>query len=194
MKMEMRLFNGTLVCLIFFIIATGCGKKQVVPESQSSEPSVQKSESPLAHWVRFSPEGGNFSVLFPSTPQEKDQSAQTKYGKMETHSFVAKEDAQDAYGVSYNDIPKFPDIKPYLDKIQALEVGDQGKIVFQQEIKIGNNSAREIEFVKGGKANYSVRLRMIPVGQRLYLLTVIFLTENPHPEKRDAFFESFSLQ
>ena len=191
--MGMKLFNGTLVWLLFSIIVTGCGNRQVVPESQSSEPPAQKSESPLAHWVRFSPEGGNFSVLFPSTPQEKVQSSQTPYGKMEAHSFVAKEDVQDAYGVSYNDVPKFRDIKPYLDKIQALEVGDQGKIVFQQEIKIGNNSAREIEFVKGGKANYSVRLRMIPVGQRLYLLTVIFLTGNPHPEQCDAFFKSFSL-
>jgi len=28
----------------------------------------------------------------------------------------------------------------------------------------------------------------------LYLLTVVFLTANPHPEECDAFFDSFALQ
>ena len=55
-----------------------------------------------------------------------------------------------------------------------------GKIVFQQEIKLEDYPGREFEFAAGGKANYSGRIRVFLVGRRLYVLTVVFLTANPH--------------
>ena len=153
-------FKGALVALLFLMVATGCGKQP----GNSGNPG---SESPLKHWERFTSEAGKFSILFPGTPEEKQQTSQSQFGKIEMHAFAAKKDTQNAYGVGYFDIPKVPDIKSYLDKVQALEAGAQGKIVSQKEIQMGNNSGREFEFIKGGKANYSVRARMIMVGQRL---------------------------
>jgi hypothetical protein len=61
-------------------------------------------------------------------------------------------------------------------------------------MKVEGFDARELEFAKGGKANYSGRVRFILVGHRIYTLVTVFLTANPHPQERAAFFDSFLLK
>jgi len=74
-------------------------------------------------------------------------------------------------------------------------VGDQGKLVSQKEITMENNTGREFELVKPMEgANYSFVVKMVLVGQRLYILTGVFPADNPHPANCDSFFDSFSLQ
>jgi hypothetical protein len=58
----------------------------------------------------------------------------------------------------------------------------------------GNYPAREYEYVAGGAANYSGRVKIIIVGQRVYQIATIFLTANPHPKDREFFFNSFQIQ
>jgi hypothetical protein len=194
---------STLVCLLFLAGATAYGKKQDAtvaanqspqPPSQNSAPAAQPPASPLAGWQKFSSAEGKFSVLLPGPPKEKQQTAEIKGGKVELHAFAAEKDIHDGYGAAYYDVPKVSDPGLFLAKLETLIVGTEGKVVFFKRMQIENYPATEFEFVAGGKANYSARTRIILVGQRAYALTVTFLTTEPHPDERDAFFESFSLQ
>ena len=154
---------------------------------------------PVNSWKKFTSAEGEFSAWFPGTPEETTQPLHNLMGDIEARCFAVEADIQDFYGVLYADIPPAADLKnpTYLfDRAQAMEANQNGsgKIVFQQEIKLENYSGREFEFAAGGKANYSGRVRILLVGRRLYVLTVVFLTRNPHPEDRANFFNSFKLQ
>jgi hypothetical protein len=199
-----KLLRNLLVCFLFLVGAMGCEKKQdqPVPTNENVSPS-QNFESaqipaipatPLDGWQKFSSAEGRFSVLLPGPPKEKQEIVQGKTGQVELHAFAAEKDIQNGYGVAYYDVPKISDPQLFLGKLEALLVGPEAKVVFFKRLQIGNYPATEFEFVAGGKANYSVRARIILVDQRAYALTVTFLTSEPHPDERNAFFESFSLQ
>jgi len=178
-----------LISLFLFIGLIGCKQKDNDSQSRSPAPAIN-------HWKRFSSADGNFSVLFPGTPQEKRQTERTPIGEIELHCFIVEADRQTAYGVNYSDIPQSANLRDpqkFFDRSQALTAGEKGKILFQQEIKLGNSPGREFKFSKGGKSNYSGRVRLFLVGHRLYELVAIYLTINPHPVEREAFFNSFSL-
>jgi hypothetical protein len=154
---------------------------------------------PVNSWKKFASDEGKFSVWFPGTPEETAQPLHNLIGEIDAHSFVVKADIQDFYAVVYGDIPPTVDLQDpsnLFDKAQAMEANQNGsgKIVFQQEIKLKDYPGREFEFAAGGKANYSGRIRIFLVGRRLYVLTIVFLTANPHLEDRENFFNSFKLQ
>jgi hypothetical protein len=69
-----------------------------------------------------------------------------------------------------------------------------GKILSQQETTFGNYPAREFEYKAGGKANYSVKVKYVMVGPRVYSLMAVYMTGSPDPEDRTTFFNSFQLQ
>lgn len=68
------------------------------------------------------------------------------------------------------------------------------KIVFYKSFQIENHPATEFEFAGGRHPNFSGRVRLILAGQRVYNLVTIFVTTEPKPDERSAFFDSFSLQ
>ena len=111
------------------------------------------------------------------------------------HSFIVETDADTAFAVSFNDYPAGTALDPQklFNGCQASVVGDNGKIVNQQETKFQNYPAREFEFQQGEKADYSGKVRLILVGRRIYNLVTVYLTANPHPSERAKFFDSFAL-
>jgi hypothetical protein len=183
-----------LACLFLCIALAGCGRKD-------SESVKYPSVVPPQNWKRFSSEEGKFSVRFPGAPEETKQIQKSPIGEVEERIFSVNVDIQTVYAVAYCDSSKFTEAaitknaQDFLRKSQSITVAKQmGQTVFQQEMKISNFPAREYEYVAGGKANFSVRVRLILVGSRVYQILAIFLTANPHPVARAIFFNSFQLQ
>lgn len=173
-----------ILCVLTCLELSGCG-----PKNSAADDTGQ--------WKRFTSDTGKFSALFPGTPGEKIVPVKTALGESEAHSFLVQPDVETAYGINYNDYPAAVDVdhpQKLFDQCQASIVGEKGKIVVQQELKIQNYPARELEFQAGGEANYSGRVRLILVGHRIYDLVAIFLTANPHAPERQKFFDSFSLK
>jgi len=120
--------------------------------------------------------------------------------KVQTRAFYVNPNIQNAFAVGYSDSPiffkmaKLPDPQEFLKKSESLAVLEaKGKVVFEQESKFQDFPAREFEYATGGKANYSVRVKYILVGERVYEIYVVFLTTNPYPEERTVFFNSFKI-
>ncbi len=152
---------------------------------------------------------GNFLFGFPVN-QNKQISAsnfsravdETTFQRVEieTRLSYVNPNIQNSFAVGYCDSPLVSkaatssDPQIFLKASQALAVeGTMGKIVFEQESKFAGCPVREFEYAAGGKANYSVRIKYILVGERIYLIYVVFLTANPYPEDRTFFFNSFKI-
>jgi hypothetical protein len=155
--------------------------------------------APTSSWKRFSSVEGRFSVFFPGTP-ESTNILTDETTNSALHLFYVDPSAQNCFAIGYSDSAVFskmaalPDPQAFLKKSEALSVANsQGKVTYEQESKFRDYPAREFEYVAGGKANYSTRMKLILVGDRVYEIYVIFLTQNPYPQERMAFFNSFSL-
>ena len=158
-------------------------------------------------WKRFNSNEGKFSVRFPGTPETTNimstfsQSENELPIEVRTPIFYVNPNIQNAFVVGYSDNPvfsqmaKLPDPQEFLKKCEFLAVSKaEGKVVFEQGSKFQNFPSREFEYVAGGKANYSARVKYILVGERVYSMYVVFLTTNPYPDERKIFFGSFKIQ
>ena len=154
-----------------------------------------------ANGKKFSTTEGKFSIWFPGTPDGN----KPIHNKFNYHcrraSFYVNPDIQDAYIVAYCDSKKFDEAmkngkaQELLEKSESLVVAEvKGKILSERETTFGSNPAREFEYKAGGKANYSVKVKYVMVGQRIYSLMAVFMTGNPYPQDRATFFNSFQLQ
>jgi hypothetical protein len=189
-----KIIKSTLVGLLLLIVATGCGKKEENPESQTSEATPQNSEQQLNHWERFSSEAGKFSILFPRLPKERDASFQTPFGESELFSFIAEVDKQNVFAAAYFDYPARVDLTD-TKKVFALTLNQFVKSGYevdsQAEEQFGNYPGMQFEI---GKGDLKVTEKQILVGRRLYQISSVFAAENPHPQEIAAFFNSFSIQ
>ena len=210
----------TALCLLL-LLTSGCGKststKAPANQSQSEQPASQPqtqgtnmaapaaptqaqssaSASPLNGWIRFSPKDGGFSVLLPNAPTETETNMETGRGEFSMHSFVSARGEQDAYSVTYYDFPAAmsSDPKVFLARVEAFMVLSQhGKVTYYAQKPDGTNPGTEFEFAAGGKANFSMRTRLVLVGNRVYAPAVLFHTGAPLPAECKPFFDSFSLQ
>lgn len=161
---------------------------------------LKEAKTSNLQWRRFSSEVGQFTASFPGTPQEKTDLTSTAAGEIEVHSFIV-ELQRFTYGICYSDLPenlKLPGAEAVFDGSQDSTVksvgGRKAEVVAQETMVVAGFPAREFEFKAGGKANFSVRARMVLVGKRIYTLTTVFLTANPDPENRKKFFDSFSVR
>jgi hypothetical protein len=159
-----------------------------------------------ASWKQFKSDTGGFSAFFPGTPETTNISFTfpTTNGDqaitIEGPVFYVNPNIQNSFAVLFYDnavfskMSKSPDPKKFLKQTQSLMVSEhKGKIVFEQELQFQNFPAREFEYAAGGKANYSVRMKLILAGERVYQVYVVFLTTNPYPEERTTFFNSFKI-
>jgi len=152
---------------------------------------------PTSEWKNFLSSEGKFSVWLPGIPETTNIIIKVSDVELSQPCFFVWADRQTEYAVNYSDLPKnLEKLKPEqkFDLSQKSVAKEFGKIVYQQNQKFRDYPGREFEFVAGGKANYSGRVRLILVNDRLYEMIVIFLTANPHTADRDTFFNSFRLQ
>ncbi len=151
---------------------------------------------PVNSWKKFSSPEGKFSVWFPGVPEFTNVVVSASNTNFSQSCFFVW-NRQTEYSVSYIDYSKILEkIKPeqQFDIYESGVADEVGKIVYQKDIKFANYPGREFEYVVEGKVNYSGRVRLIFVGERLYQMIVNFLPANPHPTDRETFFNSFRLQ
>ena len=152
---------------------------------------------PANQWKFFASEEGGFRVLFPGSPQETNVIINTTATNMTMPCFFAWADRQTEYAVNYCDLPKaLKKLSPkeQFDIDQSGLAENIGNVVTQRDFTFDNFPARDFEFVVGGKGNFSGRIRLILVEDRLYQIEVIFLTKNPHEGDFKIFFDSFSFK
>jgi len=152
-----------VVLVIIFVVIPPFTRKWYRNHSSKYAPPASTSS-----WKKFSSPEGKFSVWL---------------------------DKQNEYAVSYCDYPESLKLTPnqQFDLSQAAVSKKFGNIVFQKDIKLGNNPGREFEFAAGGKGNFSGRVRIILAEKRLYQMMVIFLTVNPQLADHAIFFNSFKM-
>jgi hypothetical protein len=159
---------------------------------------IADSSSPLYGWEKYTSDEGKFSVILPARPKEQTINAQAKDGEVHVvHLFQSPKDDHHVYQVSYFDLLRTDnDPKLLLANVEKniITKEQNPKIVFYKSFQMGNHPATEFEFAGGRHPNFSSRIRLILVGQRVYTLTTVFVTTDPNPDERNAFFDSFSLQ
>jgi hypothetical protein len=185
-----------IIFLIVFVVIPPFTRKWYKNHSVKYAPPV-----PVSNWEKFTSGKGKFSVWFPGTPAQTNQFVTNAIVTAEDHFFYVNPDIQDSYVVVYCDNEKFDDAikngkaQIFLEAYESLVVNQaEGKVLFEHETTFENFPSREFEYKAGGKANYSVRVKCIMVGQRVYSVMAVFLAGNPYPEDRETFFNSFRLQ
>lgn len=154
----------------------------------------------IENWKRSSSVEGGFSALFPGDPETTNMTIEASTTNSQVHLVYVQPNVQNTFAVGWMDHTNNAvwaagtNADRYLRFIQDSTVSQQpATVVFQQESRFDGYPAREFEFAAGGKANYSVRYKLILVHGRLYMIYIIFLTADPHPALRAVFFNSFSL-
>jgi hypothetical protein len=179
-----------LVLLVFFLRPVI--RYEIIKNHWIKIPSI----IPTNEWEKFSSPEGKFSVWFPGIPDLTNVVINVSNVDISQPCYFIW-NRQTEYAVNYSDLPKSLEMlksEQKFDLSQKAVGAEVGKIVYQKKFEFENYPGREFEYVVDGKVNYSGRVRLILVGDRLYQMIVIFLTANPHTADRDAFYNSFRLQ
>ena len=179
--------------LPFFITAfllTGCPRINVA----QANPSILIAQS---IWKPFSSQEGRFKVLLPGTPTQEKKNTKTKYGTFPTTIFSVVREEEAGYLVSYLDFPQNINLTArnrdqYLSAIATgFAQGAGGRLVSQQNIRLGNLSGKEVrlQFEQGviGKG------RLFLANKRLYTVIVITDKEKNLTKSIQGYLNSFQL-
>lgn len=138
-------------------------------------------------WEEFAPEGGGFSILFPTTPVQ----ATTTKTNYTLHSFTSVA-GRGTYVASYAD---YQQIK---SEPAAFLIGNrdrfnksmQAKLISSREITLNGHTG--IEFTSENAAA-NIRSQLFLVGNRLYQTVTMILRDVDQTTYVNRFFESFKL-
>jgi hypothetical protein len=136
-------------------------------------------------WKQFTNPSGNFSVLFPGTPQEQASGA-----PRHLHLFGAKTGAE-SYGLAYADYASGTNWAEAINSERDSMVNSfGGKVVEEQRTSIEGFPGKWIRFV--GR-DTSGELAIYFVGHRLYLLDALTPKGARRPTNFSQFLNSFRL-
>jgi hypothetical protein len=165
-------------------------------------PSPSAIESNPNAWKEYSSQRGRFTILFPGTPIEADNSS----GRLEGRRFMLKTTA--AYAVYYSDFPSdFPNDlekeaalrKQFLDTARdAVVAKSNGKVLSETDIYLDGHPGRTLKIaLPDGTVT---RDKTYVVGKRIYQVVVVTLGELLAPDggrfdeiRATKFLESFKL-
>lgn len=148
-------------------------------------------------WKPFSSQEGGFTILMPGNPKEQNRTVTTKLGSIPIKTFSVIRQNEALYGVGYSDLPgnsslNSSEINELLTGIASgFAEGSRGKIVSQQNIRLGNFQGREIRLrLERGVIAIG---RMYLVNKRLYQVVVATNKERNLTKSIEGFFRSFRL-
>lgn len=134
-------------------------------------------------WKRFTYPDGNFSILFPSTPQKR-------IGDGRRLMFVAVT-GRESYRISYTDYPAGTVWeKTVNDERDAILKVTLGEVMREERTSIEGCPGKWIRFVGRDVIG---ELAIYFVGQRLYLLQALAPKNEPRPLGFSTFLNSFRL-
>lgn len=153
----------TIILSCAFLCAAQAGRR---PTTSSDSATTQKE------WQKFSPQGGNFSVLLPDLPKDVSQTFNSSIEQVQSHMY-ARETSEVEYLVGYVDFTSLPNdskkSKSLLDMMRDNTLKKQGGwLTTDKDISIANYPGREMEIDTIEGSYYD---RIFLVSQRLYLLT-----------------------
>jgi hypothetical protein len=181
---KLAIFHKTFLVLFFFFSSFA------VIFGQSPTPSSEEYELKSSE--------GNFSIKFPSKPNNSTSNLKIANTELQLHSYDVNEQGK-SFGVIYVDFPaSFPaqNKDSFFDgAISNLErqiASNGGKITSQDAINFKGCKGREI---KGSSSNIALlQGRIFSSGQRFYLLLCLFYSKSPNMEESvDKFFNSFEI-
>jgi hypothetical protein len=149
--------------------------------------------APDSGWVRFNSVAGHFTVLMPSTPEDKAETTQSDHGPYTTHLFVVK-DTANVYLIGWVDYdPSFN-----FNRAAELEAnrdnfvkGINATLTASRTLTIDGYSVLEFTADAGDRTFMS---RVYMVGRRPYQIVIGYPKGEPDEVSTNRFFGSFKVR
>ncbi|HEX5889035.1 MAG TPA: hypothetical protein VFY61_10040 [Pyrinomonadaceae bacterium] len=149
--------------------------------------TAQTAQTPPPGWITFAPEGGKFSILFPSQPVE----AINKKTNYTLHSFTATANRA-TYVAAYSDFTEIK-LKPaefLLANRDRFNRGLQATLISSKEITLDGETG--LEFVSENPAA-NIKSQLFLIGNRLFQTATVVLKDTNQTEWTDRFLASFKF-
>jgi hypothetical protein len=149
--------------------------------------AAQTAQADPQGWLTFAPEGGKFSILFPSQPVETINK-KTAYT---LHSFTTTANHA-TYVASYTDYEEIK-LKPaefLIANRDRFNKGLQATLVSSREIVLDGNTG--LEFVSENPAA-NIKSQLFLIGNRLFQIATVVFKDTDQTEWTNKFFASFKL-
>lgn len=149
--------------------------------------AAQTAQTDPPGWIRFAPEGGNFSILFPSQPVETINK-KTAYTM---HSFTTAANRA-TYVAAYSDYGEIK-LKPaefLAANRDRFNKGLQATLISSKEITVDGQTG--LEFVSENPAA-NIKSQLFLIGNRLFQIATVVLKDTDQTEWTDKFFASFKF-
>lgn len=149
--------------------------------------AAQTAQTDPHGWITFAPEGGGFSILFPSQPVETINK-KTAYT---LHSFTITANRA-TYVASYTDYEQVK-LKPaefLVANRDRFNKGLQATLISSREITLDGNTG--LEFVSENPAA-NIKSQLFLIGNRLFQTATVVFKDTDQTEWVDKFFASFKL-
>ena len=161
----------------------------VIAEAAAQDPKAPqaKTKTDPTGWEEFAPEGGGFTILFPTQPIEAT-TAKTNYT---LHSFTAVA-GRGTYVASYADYKQIK-LEPaafLISNRDRFNKSMQATPVSSREITVNGHSG--LEFTSRNSAA-DIKSQIFLVGNRLYQTATVIMRDVDQTTYVNRFFESFKF-
>lgn len=162
------------------------------PATAPARPTPTPVPADNGGWVRYNSVSGRFSVLMPSTPEEKTETTDSDHGPYTTHLFVVR-DGNNVYLIGWVDYdPSFN-----FNRQAELEAnrdnfvkGINATLTSTRAFTLDGYPALEFSAEAGDRTFQS---RVYMVGRRPYQIVIGYPKDDPDAVARNRFFESFKV-
>lgn len=148
---------------------------------------------------KFVSEDGKFSVTAPVLLEEKPQTIDVNYGKVDAHTFIAEKEGI-AYVVAYTDfqdeVIQKSDQTQLLNAARDSMIGSvEGKLALETVVSLGETLGREvvIQYTRPDNTSATLKARVFMVKSRLYQVMTLAEKGAESDPAITAFFDSFRL-
>jgi hypothetical protein len=198
----------TRILLLIIAVTVGALPSYSQESKTKQDPSAPPAPPPPAveynpnAWKEYSSPRGRFTIMFPGTPTDEDNSS----GSLEGRRYMLKTTA--VYTVYYSDFPaNFPNDlekegalrKQFLDASRDIVLArSKGKVLSETDISIDGHPGRMIKIALANGTIY--RDKTYLVGKRIYQIIVVTPSESLAPDggrfdetRATKFLDSFKL-
>ncbi|MBD1900935.1 hypothetical protein NDI44_04480 [Trichocoleus sp. DQ-A3] len=185
--------KNPLLCSLFL---TTClvGGAPIINAVQAEQPILLAQSV----WKPFASRAGGFTVLMPSTPNQSQQTLQTKGGPIKVQLFQAFRPNQAGYVVGYSELPANliktqRDVNDFLaGAIYGFTNSSKGKLLSQRNITLANSPGREFKVQLSQGVIIKSRFYLVD-RRRFYQVFVVTDREQDLVKSIDGFLTSFKL-
>ena len=147
-------------------------------------------------WKTFSSPDGSFSVLFPNSPTENQQTLNTAAGPINSTMYISTDDNDTNYMVGYTDYPEANIRQAQPDKMfdggrDRLIASEKGKLISQSTISLAQYPGRAVTVEMPDGLIVTARLYLVK--NRFYQLLAETKRIKENAESIESFLNSFTL-